>query len=150
MSNLVVQPLVTELNQDIEITTSDRLHVGAFIINLYLHNSPAGTFTFSILNSDADVIFTKDFTSQDLKDSLSTTDDYLHTNYPIIPDDPVQLESGDFTLNLSSAGYTYTATSFIGWIQDFENLTNDLGYTASSDEENPLTFKLKIYKEGML
>lgn len=149
MSTLLVQPLVSELSQVYEFTEDKRQEIGAIIPYLYVHNAPSGTFTLSLIKN-AETVFSKTFTSQDVLDSIETLNDYARVFFPIVPLVHIQLERGEFTIKLSSSGYTHTPSSFLGWIQQHEDLNNELSYTPSGDDQNPLALRLKIYKEGIL
>lgn len=149
MSTLLVQTLETELSQVYEFTMDKRQEIVAIIPYLYVHNAPAGTFTLSLI-TNSETVFSQTFTSQDVLDSLETTDDYARVFFPIVPLVHIQLERGEFTIKLSSTGYTNTSSSFLGWIQQHEDLNNELSYTPSGDDQNPLALRLKIYKEGIL
>ena len=149
MTQLLVEPLaIDELTQEIRLRRSERYQIGAFIPYLYLHNAPLGTFNF-IVEKNSIILFQKSFTSADIKTSMGTTSDYLHCFYPIIPTNPVQLESGLYTLKLTSTGYSNSSTSFIGWIRQFEDLNNTLDYVPLDDDHNPLAIRLKIYDRGI-
>lgn len=148
MTTLVVNPIGTGLEQEFTFNLNTRAHVGAFYPYLVMVSAPAGTFSVDLLKG-LDVVFSKDFTSADIKMSLLTSDDFAHAFYPVIPNDPVQLEIGTYTLRISSSGYTETNTSYLAWAQQFEDIQNEMSYTPSGTEENSLAFRLKIYKEGI-
>jgi hypothetical protein len=146
MSTLLVQRLDTELAQEIRYTSPKRCSVAAFIPYLYLHNAPSGTFTFELLNSDDDIIFSQQFDSADIKASIPTTDNYAHVFYPVVPNNPIQIESGLYTIKLSASGYSPSSTSYLGWIQQFENLQLEMDYVPENDSENPLSIRIKQYE----
>jgi hypothetical protein len=149
VTKLLVETLESGyLSQEVRLRGSDRYHVGAFIPYIYLHNAPLGTFNF-ILEKDSVILFQKSFTSAEIKTSMGTASDYIHCFYPIIPTNPVQLESGLYTIKLTSTGYSNSSTSFIGWIRQFEDLNNTLDYVPLDDDHNPLAIRLKIYKRGI-
>ena len=93
MSTLLVETLNTSLEQEIRLESEFRYSIGAIIPYLYLHNSPAGTFTLSIINEDDETVFSQVFTSVLIKTALGTALDYAHVFYPIIPSDPIQLDA---------------------------------------------------------
>lgn len=149
MTTLLVQELKTELVQEFTLGLSDRYNIGSFIPYLYVHNAPAGTFTFTITKDSVD-IFSQTFTSSDIKAAEGTVNNYLHVFYPIVPDTNVFMECGDFSAKLTASGYAYSSSSFLGWIQQHEDLNNILDYVPATDAENPLAMRIKIYKEGLL
>lgn len=114
-----------------------------------MYNSPVGTFKIKLLKG-LNVVFEKEFTSSDIKTALGTLNNYAIVFYPILPDNPIQIEKGNYTIKLSSTGYTYSSTSYLAWIQQHENLQNNLAYTPIYDSENPLAFRIKELKEGVL
>ena len=149
MTTLVVNPIGASLEQEFTYNLNDRCHIGAFYPYLVLINAPAGTFTCELIKG-VTTLFSKSFTSTDIKLSLTTSDNFAHAFYPVIPDSPVQAEKGTYKLKISTSGYTETATSYLGWAQQFEDIQNEMSYTPSGDNENSLAFRLKIYKEGVL
>lgn len=147
MSTLLVQPLITELSQEVRYSLSRRVNIGAFIPYLYMHNAPTGTFIIDLLNSDDDIIMSKSFTCADIKASLSTLNNYAHVFYPIIPTNPIQIEYGTYTIKLSASGYSHSNTSYLGWIQQFENIQNIMDYVPENDTENSLALRIKEWHE---
>lgn len=148
MSTLLVNPLSTTLEQEFTLDNNYRYDIGSFAPYLYVHNAPSGTFTFELIQG-VTTLQTWSFSSEDIKISLSTANNFLHVFYPLTKPYPYQLKRGTFKLKLSATGYSNTISSFIGWIQQHENLNNELSYTPFNDEENPLAIRLKVYKEGI-
>jgi hypothetical protein len=148
VTTLLVETLKTELSQEIRLENQERYTIGAIIPYLYLHNSPVGTFTLEIL-SGVTSVFSQSFTSADIKTAIGTSDNYAHVFYPIVPQNPVQLDAGVYTIKLSAAGYNALGSSFLGWIRQHENLNNILDYEPVSDSENPLAVRLKVFKRGI-
>lgn len=150
MTKLLVQELKSEdLSQTFRLKHTQRYLIGAFCPYLYIHDAPAGTFTFEVI-SNGETVFTQDFESGELISDMGYMSNYMHVFYPFMPYFPIMLEKGEFTLKLSSSGYTYTPNSFIGWIQQHEDLNNQLDYEPVNDAQNPLAMRLKIYKQGIL
>jgi len=148
VTTLVLKELITTLEQDINFNLNVRYNIGALIPYIYMHNAPAGTFTIELIKSSV-TIFSNTFTSVDLKASLGTTDNYAHVFYPIVPTDTVQIERGIYTVKLSSSGYTYNSSSFLGWCQQYVNIQGTLDYVPANYSENPLSIRVKTYKEGI-
>lgn len=149
MSTILANELINTLEQDFSFNLNTRCHVGGFYPYLMLYNSPVGTFKIELLKG-LNVIFEKEFTSSDIKTSLETTNNYAIVFYPILPNSPIQIEKGNYTIKLSSTGYTYSSTSYLAWIQQHENLQNNMAYTPIYDSDNPLAFRIKELKEGVL
>lgn len=147
---LLVDTLVAvSLRQEIRLERPDRFHIGAISLYLYMHNSPGGTFKLSMERNSL-LVFEKEFTSAMIKASLGTVHNYAHVFYPIIPTNPIQLENGLYELVLSSSGYAYAASSFLGWIRQHEDLGNKIDYVPINDSENPLSTRIKILNRGIL
>lgn len=145
MSSLLVDKLVTELTHEIRLTNSSRVHISAFYPYLFLYNSPVGTFTLSILRG-ATAIFSQSFDSAAIKISIPTVNDYAHVFYPIIPPNPLPIESGLYTIKLSATGYVPTESSYLGWIKQHEDVQNNLEYVSANDTYNPYAIRIKVFK----
>lgn len=148
MTTLVVNPIGSSLEQEFTYNLNDRCHIGAFYPYLVLINAPSGTFNCELIKGGI-TLFSKAFTSADIKLSLTTSDNFAHAFYPVIPTNPVQIEKGTYKLKISTSGYTETSSSYLAWAQQFEDIQNEMSYTTSGDNENSLAFRLKIYKEGI-
>lgn len=143
MSTLVVQKLNTELSQDFRLSLDTRYNIGAVIPYLYMHNAPTGSFTVSV-KSGATTLASNSFTCSDIKTSLGTAFNYAHVFYPV-NFETTQLGKGTYTLELSASGYSPSESSYVGWVQQHEDLNNLLDYEPLSDAQNPLAFRLKIW-----
>ena len=146
MTTLLFKKLVTTLEQDLRYNSAKRCQIAAFIPYIYMHNSPSGTFIFELLNEDAEVIFSQSFDSAGIKQSLVTTNNYAHVFYPIVPTNPIQIERGLYTIKLSATGYTPSDSSYLGWIQQYENVQNVMDYVPASDAENSLAIRIKKWE----
>lgn len=149
MSTLIVEVLETEISQPWEFYLRKPNLVVGFYPYLYIQNAPAGTFTWSIEKS-GQTVFSKSFTSADLKASLATINDHLHVWFPILPVTAMILGKGSYLTRLTATGYSATSTSFIGWIRQHENVYNEMDYQPSTDLENPLSLKMKTASQGIL
>jgi hypothetical protein len=149
MTTLVFQALKDELSQEISYGLNERLHLGCVSIYLIVMNSPPGTFTVSMTGQNG-LVFSKSFTSTDIKTALGTTDNFYHVFYPVIPTNNVQIGYGDYTITLTASGYASSDSSFIGWVQQHEDIQSSFSYVSSSDEANQLSMRIKSYKEGIL
>ena len=139
----------SSLSQSFSFNLEKRAEIKGFYPYLFMSNAPTGTFTFSVTGTNG-FSFSKSFTSQDIKNCIPTVNSNIHVFFPILPSAPIFLSKGDYTMTLSSTGYFYNRGSFVGWIKQFENLNVPLSYTPSNDAENPLAFRLKVFKEGIL
>jgi hypothetical protein len=147
MSTILYKKLNSELFQNRTLVISDeridRIHIAAFCPYILMVGNPSGTLTFSVETNSVE-IFSQDFTSADIRLSLNTTDNYAHVFYPIAPTNPIQLGEGDYVFKLTSS-YTPTELSHFGWIQQYEDIQTDTNYTISSDDQNPLAMRIKLY-----
>lgn len=148
MTTLVVEPLTSSISQNFTFDINERVHIGAIIPYLYLHNSPIGTFTLTLSGQNGD-IYAKSFTSADIKSALNTSDNYAHVFYPVIPDEPIQISKGAYTISLEASGYTYISNSFLGWLKQFENIQNENSYNPITVDSYPMAFRVKVLKEGI-
>lgn len=149
MSTLLIQELKDELSQEFKLNLSERFIIASFAPYLYIHNAPAGTFTLDIIKNSA-IIYSVDFTAAEIIADMGASSDYVRAFYPFLPDFPLAMEKGTFTAKLSATGYAYNNSSFIGWIQQHEDLNNLLDYVPVDDTKNPLAMRIKIYKQGLL
>jgi hypothetical protein len=148
VTKLVVEPLKTELEQEFNFKLEGRCILAAIAPYLYMHNSPAGTFQFSVYKAD-DLVFMKEFTSAEIKAALQTTDGYVHSFHPMIPINPVFFTKGTYRANLAAIGYTFSDDSYLGWVRQHENVQDELEYTPSNNMHNPLAMRRKILKRGI-
>jgi hypothetical protein len=123
---LIVDELKDTLEQGFTIDLETRYSIIEFKPYLYMHNTPSGTFTLSILDSDENTVTSKDFTSSDIKESLGTEDNYAHVYLPVRFD--TILLKGTYIVRLSSSGYTFNESSYLGWARDWKGwFYNDKG-----------------------
>ena len=143
MSTLMVSELFSELEHEMRFTQTGRIHIAGLYPYLLKFGSPVGTFTLSLIKG-ATTLFSKSFTSSEISSS-----NYAHAFHPVLPDNPIQIEAGLYTVKLTSSGYAFTSSDYIGWIQQHENIQNSMEYTPSNDTKNPLTIRIKTYSEGI-
>lgn len=141
MTTLVVEELNDTLTQNFTIDLNRRYFVTGIRPYIYMHNSPAGTFTLSI-KEGATTHASKDFTSAEIKSDLSTSDGFAHIWKALVFSSPLMLSKGSYSLVLSHAGYTFSETSYLGWIKEFENIFNTTDGNSTSFNDNPLSFQL--------
>jgi len=142
VTTLVCQTLDAPLIQEIRLSQDVRYCIGSIAPYLYMHNAPAGTFTLAIKRG-SETAFSASFTSADIKASLATANNFAHVFFPIVPSEPLHLDRDTYLVELSATGYTATDSSFLGWIQQHEDLNNILDYVPSGDDQNPLALRIK-------
>lgn len=145
MHLVVAHELRDKISQEIEYKKNTRIQIAAFYPYLLLYNSPNGIFKLSLINSNERVIFSKEFTSSDIKNSLNTNSDFLHVYFPVINELSLFLEKGIYTLVLESENYVYSNNSYLAWLQEFENF--DLKDSDIEINKLPLSYRVKEYRE---
>ena len=145
MTTLVLDELKTTLEQNITIDLKRRYDVAAIRPYIYMHNAPAGIFTLSI-KTDTETLASQDFTSAEIKTDLSTSDNYAHIWKVIQFNDPVFLLDDDYILELSSSGYTFSESAYVGWIKEHESQFNDTSFTGLYDIDRPFSFQIFEHK----
>jgi hypothetical protein len=146
MSTLVIETLRTSLEQVIECKTESRVHIAAIIPYLYFHNLTSGEFKFELSTTER-VIYQHDFSWIDIKGD--SQGEYIRVFHPIVPTDPIQLESGVYTFKISAiSGYEAQSDSFLGWVKQHEDIQLPMAYVPGSDIKNTFTLRFKEYKEG--
>jgi hypothetical protein len=149
VTTLLVQELKDELHHYIRLSNRERYTIGAIYPYIYMHNSPPGTFTLRLMKDSVE-LFSRTFSCADIKSALNTTDNYAHVFFPIIPSSPIFLDSGVYVIRLTSSGYVFSESQYIGLIRQHENLNNKLDYVPMSDSEKPMSIRIKMLKRGEL
>jgi hypothetical protein len=108
-----------------------------------MHNTPAGTFTFTV-KSGGVALASKSFTSASIKSDLGTTDDYAHLYKTLEFDTVIPLEKGTYSIVLSSSGYTFSDSSYLGWIKPHENIFNE--NTGEVNSLNDYSFGFELFE----
>lgn len=147
MTTLVVEELKTTLSQTMTVDHEKRITIAGIRPYVYMHNNPAGTFTFKIKDGGVEIA-SQDFTSAEIKADLSTSDNYAHLFKRILFDNPIQLTKKEYELEISSSGYSFTESGYIGWIREHEHQFNRTAGTPISDIEKPMSFQLFEYTEN--
>jgi len=145
MSQRVVEELKTTLTQSFTFNNDIFYAIEAVRPFIFFFNTPAGTFTLTI-KQGAETMATGTFTSAAIQTALGTSDNYFYAWIKILTTTTAgglpNLKKGAYDFILSSSGYTHSASSFIGWIQEHENLHNSLLYTSAGIRENPFAVQI--------
>lgn len=147
MTMLVVEELKSTLTQSFTVDLNRRITVAGIRPYIYMHNSPTGTFTLS-LKEGATTHATVTFDSTEIKSDLVTSDNYAHLWKALTFVDPLQLSKGSFSLVLSSSGYSFSESSYLGWIKEHDNIFQTTDGNNNTDYNNPLSFQLFEKKHG--
>jgi hypothetical protein len=137
MTTLVCDELQTTLTQTVNLVYDRVYHIAGLKIKLLMYNNPTGTFTLS-LKSGSDVLASAAFTSADIKTDLSTTDNYAHLYKAL--NFSLPLKKGSYDLVLSSSGYTFSTSSFLGWCKSYENVFNEEVDSAVPYSDKPFDY----------
>jgi hypothetical protein len=129
MSTIVYDTLETELTQEIVIGNHLGVYSPIFKPWLYCLNNPTGTFTLGIYK-DNSLVAEKSFTVSDLYTQLGAFEG-------------IKLPFGFYILKLKSTGYTYSKSSFLAWVKDWESALSYNSDLASVEwTQYPLSVKI--------
>ena len=148
MTKIYTEELETTLSQEFTLSGNERRQVSAIRPWVLMFNVPAGTFTFS-LKSGSDILAQVSFTSADIQSDLSTSDTYGYIYKRLVFDNIIPLEAGTYTIEMSSSGYTFSESSFIGWGRRTENLFYEVSGQLADDSTYPLAFELWEQKRAI-
>lgn len=140
MSFVVVDELKTTLTQRINLLYDRVYQIDGVSIKILMYNAPAGTFTVTLKDLLGNNLASDTFTSAEIKTALETSDNYAYCFVPISIYAP--LKKGSYDIELSASGYTYSQSSFMGWIKSHENVYNSISGTPVNFTENPFDYLL--------
>lgn len=139
MTTLVIDELITELTQDVNIKKD--IKIGSIKFQFYVHNMPTGTFKLEILKDS--VLYAEfPFTSNDLRNSFGATSNYFRVFYPFGYQENLTLYQGLYSFKISSIGYTYSATSFLGICKDWQTYFGQPLATSVEFTEYPFSYRI--------
>jgi hypothetical protein len=141
VSTLIVEELITDLEQEIKVTHG--IQVATIRPWVYFHNNPAGTFYFNIYGTSG-LVKSFSFNYLDVKTASGLTEAYFHSHYAISMT-PFLLPRGTYTIKFEHSGYTYDTNSFVGWCKDVFHFGRTYG-DAENYTENPYSFTIIEYK----
>lgn len=146
MTKLVVEefkvsPLVQEFQLD------RKLIVVAIRPYLYCHNFPAGTFTLELLDENDSLINSQTFVSDSVYEGISTTNPYAHAWLRVTFERPSPIPKGNYKIKISTSGYTFSESSYLGWVKEHEDLKVPVKFIVSGDQNNPLSFEIWSYEQ---
>lgn len=138
---LVVQELGTSLEQKFE--ASFDATITAIRPRLYLEGSPTGGVQLEIYDSPGTTLIAT--SNENLFSSMKTLT-YAHKRYRFDVGFPV--ESGtEYTVRLvGTSGYTYGATDFVGWCQDFDFRVYPVKDTVTPGTGTSSPFEMEIWE----
>jgi len=142
--------VTTTLTQKFQLVKdATLLHVAP---KLLINNDPAGTFTMTIKRGAA-VVASKALTVVQMNAAilaqLGTVELYKLGYFLFTFTNPINLRRDvEYDLVLTTAGYTFTNASSMGWIKGYENETNDLNDVADTDLGKALSYRLWGYQNA--
>jgi len=144
MSLINVEALkATALIQTFKIKRN-RMHLQGIRPLLYLHNDPTGTFTFT-LKDGSDVLDSESFNASDIKAGANFNDNEYHYGFFKLDFNAILNHDRLYTLELDSSGYTFSGSEYLGWIKEFENITNSFSDSIFSFHQKPFGYQLWGY-----
>lgn len=152
MSQRIVEELRTvTLTQDYTLAEGSNYNIARVKPFIFSYNGPSGTFTLTIKQNSA-TVGSATFTAASLKSDIGTAHDYFFAWANLTPlppgggaSDVISLKPGTVTFELSSSGYTFSDSAWIGWVQEHE-FAIPTDYTVSTDTQNPRSVKLLTYE----
>lgn len=147
MSTFVVDELrAITLVQPVRILTP--ITVGSIKAIFYVHNLPLGMFT-ATLKKGLETILSWSFDSTTLQNSFDGIEPHFAVVYPLYKSSAFRLGTGDYTLELSSVGYTYHASSWIGWCKDWQGpMQKTYGPGLEEFRNFPYSHRIIEYRES--
>lgn len=129
------------------IVVEERISLKTIRLNLIKALSPAGTLILKV-KDESGTIIEGTLTSAQIETQASeiTALNYFHGFIDFGLEDFV-LNPGNYTVELSSSGYTYSDSSYYGWVKEFENRTNRLSSAVVNVSDSPLSFQAWEYKK---
>ena len=132
---LLVAELKTSLYQ--ELTANSNAQIEAIRIHLYKHNSPVGSLSVSIADTNGRVVATSDTVAISSISAVAFYHGYIRflVSYPI--------RSGTtFRVYLNASGYTFSDAAYIGWCNDFDLRKYGVGYSPSTSTRAALDLEV--------
>ena len=139
---LVCRELKTSIDQTFDLLLDRRYQIQEVSVNILMYDAPVGDFTFEILKSGSPV-YSYEFDCDDIKAALNTADNYAHLYFPMPAN--LMLSRGQYVARLSAANYTYSSSSFIGWINDWEGFKFE--EITEQALERPNAFRMITYDD---
>lgn len=146
MSYLVVEEYRTDaLSQ--YFTLSERVQLRAIRPLLYFHNDPTATITLTIKNGATEIASVTQ-TYSEIEASAGWSSGQYH--YGVVKfgfTDDVDLQRGvTYTMEISASSYTFSESSYFGWVKPHEDLINYFSDEIESDFENPFGYEIWCFR----
>jgi len=148
MSRVLYKTLIDVCEQWVQFNLDERVSIAGFYPYLVMVNQPPGNFEFQF-ESESAIIFSKTFTSEDIKAAMNTTNGSAHVFFPIVPDKLVHVEKGLYKVRIIATDYFPSRNYHLGWAQQFENIQADIAYEVHGDADLPLAIRIKTHERGI-
>ncbi len=149
MTTLVLDELKTTLEQDFTLNEDSLtgMRIKAIRPLLYLHNDPTGTFTIS-LKQGVTTIDSKALTMAEILSNANFSAGQYHWGvFNFEFDQYNTIKRGlTYTIELSSSGYSFTESAYVGWIKPHEDLVNTFNEVVDIFTKNPFGYQLWGHK----
>lgn len=149
MTTLVIEDKIENFIHEFKLELQRRYQIAGFYPYLYLIGNPSGTFTFKINNGARDV-FTKSFNASDIREVMSAPLGAIRVSFPVVPFTPMIINTGNYTARIEASDYSPNSNSYLGWIREHENLSNEVPDQDGKAISNPCTMKIKEYVLGAM
>jgi len=144
MSFLTIHELGNEEAEFEQVLTLEKdILINAIRPYIYKHNSPAGTIRMAIWKNAAEIAY-GELTStemENLDDDLANFD-FAHGHMRFDLNRFVRLRKGEYTIKMSSTGYTFSESAYFGWVKAHEDIRYSINGVSQNAFENPYTVEL--------
>lgn len=140
MTTLVVEELETTLTQTVNIQR--RMNVVAIRPYLYFDNLPNTTITLAIKQGATTVDSSTLTQAEIIANSSITSSNYAHGFFRFDFTSTPLHAGQSYDIVLSASPYTFSESSWIGWVKEHENHTNNFASSIQYDQDNPLSLQI--------
>lgn len=135
-----------------KFTLLDERRVTSIAIKLHIFNDPAGTFTLK-LKKDSTELASKSLTVSEMNTLIQSQLGVVHPykiGYILFEFlKPVGLSRDiEYTLELSSSSYTFSASKSMGWIKEYLDETNSLTDVSIDDLGKAFSYRLWGWRDA--
>lgn len=149
MSILVIDELKSTLTQDFVLADDSLVGLKLKAIRplLYFHNDPSGTFTLT-LKQGVSTVDSKSLTMAEILTDAGFSSNEFHWGvFNFEFDKYNKIKRGiTYTMELSSSGYTFADSSYLGWIKPHEDFINTFTGSGGSFLNNAFGYELWGHK----
>lgn len=125
------------------ITPNENIQVEAIRIHLYKHNSPTGTFTLQIRDTNNRIVAAS---SESFEASDFSSAAFFHGQVRFYLKAYVQ-KGRQYRVCLVPTGYSFSESAYLGWCNSYDLLSYNTSYEYSNDLEAPLSLEIWSFKK---